>query len=149
MSAPDWFEAPGPMPGILLLAAYKISSPPKPLIVSSPPRPHKILSLLSPLRVSFEALPRKFSKLVAPPVVRLSVVPFAIVLSSNAKVSTPAPPSSKARFRLDRFGVPFDPLTMTYIVSSPAPILMLSLFFTLALNMLSLLSPRVMLRLPV
>ena len=91
-----------------------------------------MLAFASPLSVSTDALPVKFSKFVAPPVVRLRVVPLATVLSSNDKVSTPVPPSSFAKFALLIFVIPLEPVSIKDIVSFPEPISIESPFFNLA-----------------
>ena len=110
----------------------KVSLPPLPFRVSAPPLPLRTLALLSPFSVSALDPPVRFSKLVALAVVKVSVVFVAGVLSSKDKVSVPAPPSSLVMFALPIAGVPFDPVSITETESSPAPISILSPFFSLA-----------------
>ena len=61
--------------------------------MSAPLLPVRLLALASPLSISADVVPVRFSKFVAPAVVRLMVA-GGLALSPNESVSVPAPPSS-------------------------------------------------------
>ena len=90
-----------------------------------------MLALLSPLRVSAPSVPPRFSKLVAPAVVRVNS-PVLEPPSAKERVSEPVPPSSLDMLAAEIVGVPLEPVSMRDTSSSPAPISTESPFFNLA-----------------
>ena len=141
------------VPPSVLLQANKKSSPSLPLRVFASPlqfkEPYSLLLFASPLMVSALFEPIRFSKFVALAVDNERVAPPVLEVSAKLKVSSPVPPSNVEMLALARVCArPLLSAKITDTVSLPDPIFTESPFASTPELIVSLPSPRLIVRSP-